>query len=143
VARIDDQVESPRNVLQLERLSLLPLEVRTIYWLWRFKREAGANGMEVFVLEPPGVYSAQVWTALREVGAAELVRRLEAAVALARDGPAEFSRLKDQSWFTQFEPRAEFPTLQSVDQGIFPLVRSLTGIMAGYIRAHAQVFFTD
>jgi hypothetical protein len=138
---ICDQVEHPPCEVNLERLALVPQEVRTIYWLWRFQCEAGTGGMDVFILEPLGIYSPQIHAALKTVGAKELVHRLEAAIPFAREGPAEFTGLEDQTWFNQFTPVADFPMLESVNEGIFPLVHALSDIVAAFIRSHEATLF--
>jgi hypothetical protein len=117
------QAESPPFVTDLTRVAALPSEARTIYFLWMFECEAGGSGIEVFLLEPHGVFTPQVHEALRLVGASELVERLEAGIphALA-SGSAEFSASSDLAWFRQFHASPKFPTLQSVDAGISNLV---------------------
>jgi hypothetical protein len=105
---ISRQVETPRGP-DLQQLADAPLPARTVYWLRRFECEAGICGMDVFVLESLGIHSPEIHAALRELGANELAHILEEAVALARDGPAEFKRLSDQSWFEQFAPSGEPP----------------------------------
>src|SRR5262249_16489409 len=127
-----------------ERLAAIPIEAQTIYWLWRFQSEAGHGGLEVFVLDWLGIHSPQVHAALKSVGAQELAIRLEAAIAIARTHQyhsAEFTRLKDQAWFGQFPPNPEYPTLQSVDRGIYPLIIALTDAVVVYIKANRPVLF--
>src|ERR1700733_9927387 len=84
------QAESPPCVTDLARVAALPVEARTLYFLWMFCAEAGGGGIEVFLLEPHGVFTPQVHEALQLVGASELVERLEAGIphALA-SGSAE------------------------------------------------------
>jgi hypothetical protein len=84
------QVEDPMWYPNAERAAAIPQEAQTVYWLWLFVCEASLNGIEVFILEPLGEHSREVHAALTAVGAKELVRRLEAAIPLAREGPAEF-----------------------------------------------------
>ncbi len=117
------QAESPPCVTDLACVAALPAEARTIYFLWMFNCEAGGGGLEVFLLEPQGIFTSQVHEALRVVGASELVERLEAGIphALA-SGCAEFSASTDLTWFRQFSASPKYPTLQSVDAGIADLV---------------------
>ena len=140
---IRTQLERPPFTINLERVVASPPEAQTIYWLWLFKCEARCNGIEVFVLEPLGVYAPQIHQALITVGATELVRRIEAAVALAREGPAEFTTLPDRSWFDQFTESPEFPTLQSVDVGVYPIIRSLADAVEAFIRTHQEALFEN
>jgi hypothetical protein len=97
--------------------------------------------LEVFVLEPLGTFLPQIYVALKAVGAVELVHRLEAAIPLALEGTAEFKRTPDQSWFKQFARVAEFPTLQSVDEGVFPIICSVGDLAAAFIRSNEGVLF--
>ena len=140
---LDEQVETPPGVLKLDRLASMPPEVQTVYWLWRFQCEAGCGGIEVFILDWLGLHTREVHAALGAVGARELVRRLEAAIPLARSSAAEFTRMQDQTWFDQFPRVREFPTLQSVDQGVFPIIGSLTDAIEHFVRANSRVFFED
>jgi hypothetical protein len=136
------QVEDQSFVANRERLAAIPIAAQTIYWLWRFQAEAGHGGLEVFVLDWLGIHSPQVHAALKSVGAQELALRLEAAVAIARRHHcAEFTRLEDQTWFGQFPPNPEYPTLQSVDRGIYPLIDALTDAVVAYIEASRCVLF--
>ena len=142
--RVAAQVEDQSFVANSERLAAIPIEAQTIYWLWRFQAEAGWGGLEVFVLEPLGIHSPQVHAALKSVGAQELALRLEAAIAIARtqhSNCAEFTRLEDRTWFGQFPPNPEYPTLQSVDRGIHPLIDALTDAVVDYIKANSCVLF--
>jgi hypothetical protein len=115
------------------------LAAQVVYWLWRFQCEAGLNGLEVFTLNNLGIYSPQVHGALQIVGAKELVRRMEAAIPHARRSDAEFCLLKDQSWFEQFEPIPDFPTLQSVDVGVYPIIDSLAKLVVEFIRRNKRI----
>jgi len=136
------QVESRPFTVDPDKLASVPDEAQTLYWLRLFEAEAGNNGMEVFILNSLGVYAEQIHTALKAVGAGELVRRLEAAIpfALANHG-ADFERLPDLSWYKQFPPSREYPTLQSVDKGIYPIVDSLTDAVAAFIRRNEKILF--
>ena len=149
------QVEDPMWYPNAERAAAIPQEAQTVYWLWLFVCEASLNGIEVFILEPLGEHSREVHAALTAVGAKELVRRLEAAIPLAREGPAEFLTLPDQSWFNQFARVAEFPTLQSIDNagprrdagpgrfGVYALFDPLRDAADAFIRANEHVLFED
>jgi Domain of unknown function (DUF4375) len=139
---ITAQIEDPPHRRNPDRAAALPCEARTVYWLWHFFAEAQLGGMEVFILEPEGLFAPQIHAALVKVGATELVRRLEAAIPLAReDGVAEFSTLPDQSWFEQFRPVPDFPTFESIDAGVFPLIQSMTDAAAAFIRSHENALF--
>jgi hypothetical protein len=138
---IRQQVEHPLFTIDVARVGAVPPEAQTVYWLWLFKCEARCNGIEVFILEPLGIYAREMHQALRTVGASELVRRVEAAIALARQGPAEFKTLADQSWFNQFTQSLGFPTLQSVDAGVYPIIRALNGLVEEFIRSHSEALF--
>ena len=137
---VSRQVEGPRGP-DPERLVALPISARTIYWLWHFQCEAGICGMDVFVLNHVGINSPEIHTALRELGANELARLVEEAVALARDGPAEFKRLSDQSWFEQFAPSGEFAGLDALNGSTFRLTEALTDLAENYIRSHEAELF--
>ena len=138
---IAPQVEDKSGKINRTRFNKIPDKAKTIYWLWRFECEAGVCGMEVFVLEPLGIYAPEMHAALVMVGAIELARRLEAAIALAREGPAEFKRLEDQSWFNQFRPLPEFPTLQSLDRSTYAFTDQITELAAKYIKKHKTILF--
>lgn len=137
------QVEDRPFVLNSDRLAKIPVEAQTIYWLWRFQSEAGAGGFEVFVLDSLGINAPQIHAALKMIGATDLAQRLESSVALARNGPAEFKKLPDQTWFNQFTAATDYPTLQSIDNGVFPAIRSLTDTVAKFIRSKANILFHD
>jgi hypothetical protein len=146
---IREQVEQPLYQRNLDRLAAVPREAQAIYWLWLFQCEASLNGIEDFILQSLGKYSPQIHEALTMVGALELGRRLEAAVPLAREWAAEFTTLSDQSWFNQFAPMPEFPTLQSVDRptpqsgekDVYTIIESLDELVGAFIRSHEQVLF--
>jgi hypothetical protein len=136
------QVEDRRFIINPDRVASIPIEAQTIYWLWYFQAEAAANGLEVFLLQSLGIYSPQIHAALQAVGSKELVRRLESAIPLAREcSCAEFGRLPDQSWFERFHRASEYPTLQSVDWGIYPIFDTLTSEVVAFIMANASVLF--
>jgi hypothetical protein len=139
---ITAQVEDPPHRRNPDRALALPCEARTVYWLWHFFKEAKSGGMEVFILEPQGKYASQMHAALVNVGATELVRRLEAAIPLAREeGVAEFSTLPDQSWFEQFRPVPDFPTFQSINEGVFPIIQTVLDMAAAFIRSNQNALF--
>jgi hypothetical protein len=138
-AQIEDPPHYRRNP---DRAAALPCEARTVYWLWHFFKEAQLGGMDVFILEPEGIFAPQIHAALVNVGATELVRRLEAAIPLAREaGVAEFSTLPDQSWFEQFRPVPDFPTFKSINEGVFPLIQSVLDMAAAFIRSNENALF--
>ncbi len=140
--RVAAQVEDQPFVTNIEKMASIPIEAQTVYWLCLFQAEAGCNGFEVFVLNSLGIYAPQVYAALKLVGAKELAYRLEAAIAIARrHSCAEFTHLKDQSWFQQFPAVPEFQTLQSVDKGVHPVIDALTDAVVAYIRANHSVLF--
>jgi hypothetical protein len=87
------------------------------------------------------IHAPEIHSALNLVGALELVRRLEAAVPLARHGYAEFRKLNDQSWFNQFDQAPQYPTLQSIDEGTFPIMRSLSDRVVIFIRTNEDILF--
>jgi hypothetical protein len=140
---IAQQVEIKPDGLDPDRLRQIPGEAQTVYWLWRFECEAGISGMDQFVLDWLGIYSAEIHSALKEVRANELVRLLEVAISLARDGPAEFRRLADQSWFNKFARKPEYPTLDTLNKPTFALMNGLTDLAANYIKSNERVFFQD
>jgi len=152
---IREQVEDPPWVPNADRAAAIPPEAQTVYWLWLFVCEASGNGIEVFILNSLGECSPQVHAALKAVGAKEFVRRLEAAIPLAREWAAEFTMLPDQSWFNQFTPVAEFPTLRSIDDkgpgrdagpgrfGVYALFDPLRDAADAFIRANEHVLFED
>ncbi len=139
--KIAAQVENSTSTVNIQLVSALPPAAQTIYWLWRFQCEVGVCGMDIFVLDPLGVYAPQIHHALQTVQASELLRRLEVAIYHARQGPAEFKKLSDQSWFAQFNASAEFPSLESVNEGIFSLAHTLTDFAVQYIRTHGSDLF--
>jgi len=139
---ITAQIEDPPHRRNPDRAAALPCEARTVYWLWHFFKEAQLRGMEVFILEPEGLFAPQIHAALVNVGATELVRRLEAAIPLAREvGMAEFSTLPDQSWFEQFRRVPNFPTFESIDEGVFPLIQSVRDTAAVFIQSNERILF--
>lgn len=140
---IREQAERPDFTVNLDRLRLAPAEAQTVYWLWLFQCEAGGGGIEVFVLNWLGIYSPQVCAALEKVGASELVHRLKAAIPHARASCADFNQLKDRSWFDDLEPAPEFPTLQSVDKGVFPVIGRLSDAAATFIASKADALFAN
>lgn len=140
---IAKQVELKPDGLDPNHLRQIPNEAQTVYWLWRFECEAGISGMDQFVLDWLGIYSAEIHSALKEVGANELVRLLEAAISLARDGPAEFRRLADQSWFNRFARKPEYPTLDALNRTTFALMNELTDLAANYIKSNEKLLFQD
>jgi Domain of unknown function (DUF4375) len=139
---IASQVEDKTSDVNLGKLATVPAEAQTVYWLWRFQAEVACGGLEVFVYEWLGMYSPQIHAALKEVRAQELLRRLEAAIPFALGRPsAELSHASNQVWFQQFAPVSEYPTLQSIDKGIYPIVWSLTDAVAAYIRRNEGILF--
>ena len=125
----------------LEILASLPVPAQTVYWVWKFSSEAGICGMDVFVLQHLGIYSPQIHAALKEVGAHELARLLEAAIPLARH--AEFKQLRDQSWFKQFRPTNKFSKIAQLNEPTFALERGLDALVMAYIHAHEDVLLDD
>jgi hypothetical protein len=134
------QVEDAPYQVDERLLEAVPTEAQTIYWLWRFQCEAGSGGIEVFVLNALGQRSPEIHRALRAVGADELVRRLEATVAIAGDSSADFSQGPNCAWFEQFRPLPEFASLQAVDAGVFPVVGALTDLAETFILKNEQTF---
>ena len=68
---------------------------------------------------------------------------LEAAISLARDGPAEFRRLADQSWFNRFARNPKYSTLDTLNKPTFALMNQLTDLAANYIKSNERVLFQD
>jgi hypothetical protein len=139
------KVEVPLYRVNADRVAGLPPEAQTVYWLWLFICEASCGLMDVFILEPLGKFAPQIHAALTAVGAKELLRLMEAAIPLAREsGVAEFTTLTDQSWFNQFAPNPEFPTLQSTNAKVYGLIKSLRWCLASdFIRSNARALFED
>jgi len=136
------QVEDQPYVVNLDKLATVPDEAQTVYWLWRFAGEVATGGLEVFVLDWLGIYSPQIHAALKAVGAHELLHRLQAAIPIAlRRGSAEFTRVPDHAWFEQFAPVSEYPTLQSIDKGVYPIVLSLTDDVVAFIKLNETILF--
>src|SRR5689334_1857798 len=77
---IRPQAESEPYVPDFSRIDKLPKEVTALYFLWEFQSEVGANGIESYLLEPQGLHAPHAYEALKLVGAAELVKRLEAGI---------------------------------------------------------------
>jgi hypothetical protein len=138
---IRGQVEDPLYEVNPARVAAVPPAARTVYWIWLFQCEASLNGIEAFTLQALGTYAPQIHAALTAVGAKELVRRLEAAIPHARECDAEFTTLPDQSWFNRFVPVAAFPTLQSVDKGVYPIIDSLDGLVVAFFRSNEDALF--
>jgi hypothetical protein len=138
---IREQVERPAFTVNLKRLQSASAEAQTIYWLWLFQCEAGGGGIDAFVLNSLGSYTPQICDALDAVGADELVRRLKAAIPLARGRGAAFEQLSDQSWFDDLKPVAEVPTLSSLNEGVYPIVARLTDAAAAFIASNADAIF--
>ena len=136
------QAESPPFVTDLNRVAQLPTEVRAIYFLWLFSSEVGGNGIENYLLQQQGHHTPFVHEALKLVGAGELLERLEAGIPHAVvSESAEFSAGTNMSWFRQFHPNPKFPTLQSVDVGIYDLANDgIRDKCNGFIGAHKEVF---
>jgi hypothetical protein len=140
---IAPQIEVALGEPDEQRLKRLPKSVQAVYWLWCFQAEAGGGGLEVFTLNNLGTRTREVHSALELVGATELLRRLEAAIPLARQSHAEFTLLPDQSWFEKWPTVVEFPTLRSVDKGIYPLIRALSSLVADFMRRHELEFAAE
>lgn len=138
---VAQQVEERPFVVNAGKLAEAPSAARTVYWLWLFQSEAVTGGITGFILDALGCHTPEIVAALEQVGAEELVRRVQAAIPLARDEKAEFTGLDNHSWFDQFEPKADYPTLSSVDRGVLPFVRGLTGLVAQFIRSNVAVLF--
>jgi hypothetical protein len=137
------QIEDKPFVVNSAHLLRIPDEAQSIYWLWRFQSETGSGGFEVFILDALGTYAAQIHAALKMIQANELAQRLEAAIPLARETAADFKQLPDQSWFNRFVPSPKYPTLQSIDEGVFPVVRALTDAVAAFIRFNEHTLFEE
>jgi hypothetical protein len=135
------QVENRRCEVVAARIERVPVEAQVIYWLWRFACEAGVCGLDAFLLDSLGVYSPRIHGALEIVGAHDLMKLLEEAVAHARRGSAEFVTLRDRSWFEQFTPVPQYPTLESVNGPTFNRIRELTGRVATYMKENRSVLF--
>jgi len=140
---IAPQAESKPYVTDLNLVADLPAEVRAIYFLWMFVCEAGGNGIECFLLQQQGLFTPQVHEALRLVGATELVVRLEAAIPHAIKEESEFTFGPDMSWFRQFPNNSDYPTLQSVDKGVWKLINDdLVARCNELINQHKDVFLS-
>src|SRR5262245_42175189 len=122
VKHIGPQVESRPFITDLNLAAALPPEVRAVYFLWIFICEAGGNGIEDFLLQQQGHFTPYVHAALKMVGATELVERLEAGIPHAINCEAEFTFGPDMIWYRQFPNNPAYPTLQSVDKGIWKLI---------------------
>ena len=139
---IRPQMESSPSGTDVNKVATMPVEVRAIYFLWMFYCEAGYSGMEVFLLEPHGLFTPQILDVLRLIGAFELVERLEAGIphALA-SGVAEFSAASDLTWFEQFHVNPKYPTLQSVDVGSSELMGdAIRDKCNDFIKLHMKIF---
>ncbi|HEY5909396.1 MAG TPA: hypothetical protein VJA21_02200 [Verrucomicrobiae bacterium] len=123
VEHIRPQAESQPHTSDPARLAELPRAARALYFLWGFYAEVGGNGIECYLLDAKEADIQGAHEALRVVGAWQLAERLEAGIphALA-EGCAEFSTSPDLTWFKKFSPDPKYPTLQSVDVNIYPLV---------------------
>ena len=99
--------------------------------------------MDVFILNSLGIYSPQIHSALKAVGANQLVHLLEAAIPLARSGPTEFKRSPDRAWFDKFPLTTEFAELHLVNRVAIPLVDALPNLVAAYIRLNSADIFED
>lgn len=138
---IGRQVENATGV-DAERIESAPFSGQVVYWLWRFSCEAGVCGLDVFLLNDLGIYAPQIHDALEVIGAKELVRRIEAAIPWALRSCAEFKLLKDRSWFEQFEPIPEFPSLTSVNKGVYAFVRAIRQPTEAFIITNAEELFS-
>lgn len=141
MALIRPQVEKVPFSPDLEKMKLVPIEVETFYWIQRFLAEAEGNGIETFILNDRIGSTRQTLESLRRLGATELARRLEAAIPLALDSRAEFTRNGVPAWFRQFSHKPDFPDLRSVDFRIVPLCKELRKRLIDYIAEHQSVFF--
>jgi hypothetical protein len=140
MALIRPQVESSRFIPDLVKLKAVPIEVETFYWLQRFRDEAEGNGISTFILNDSISATRQTLESLRRVGADELARRLEAAIPLAIDSHAEFTRNGVPAWSRQFPRNPEFPDLRSVDAGAVVLYEELRKRLIDYIAEHQSDF---
>jgi hypothetical protein len=140
--RIQKQVESPQCEPMAERLAIIPAAGRTVYWLWLFNCEAGC-GMDVFILNSLGIYAPEIHAALKAAGAGKLTRQIEEAIPAARRGPAEFKRLKDQTWFEQFEGTGEDLSWNSINKKAFASLEELPRLAISFIKANAKALFAD
>jgi hypothetical protein len=138
---IGKQVKNPDGRVDAERIEHAPLPAQVVYWAWRFQCEAGGSGIGTLLVDHLGIFAPQFHISLEKVGANELIRRLEAGIPLAKQVHAEFTRFHDQSWFEQFKPDPEFPSLQAVDKGVYPIVSSLTDLVAAFIDKNEGDFF--
>ena len=136
------QAESPPFVTDLALVAKLPPEVRAIYFLWEFSGEVGGNGIEVYLLQQKIYHAPYVHEALKLVGAVELLERLEAGIPQAlATGSTELREGTDISWFSQFRPNPKFPTLQSVDEGIYDLASDgIRDKCNNFIESHIKIF---
>jgi hypothetical protein len=134
------QFEGPTDV-DADRVERAPFSAQVVYWLWRFSCEAGICGMDVFLLNHVGIYAPQIHGSLGVIEANELVRRIEAAIPWALQSCAEFNRLKDRSWYEQFSPVREFPSLESVNNGTYDLVAAISPKAEIFIRANSDELF--
>lgn len=138
---IRPQAESDPFVTDLARTADLPREARAVYFLWMFYAEVGGSGIENFLLQQLGIFAPQVHEALQMVGAFQLIERLEAGIphALA-SGSAELNTASDLTWFSQFRAVPKYPTLQSVDVGIYELAGDdLQEKANAFIEAHRGI----
>jgi hypothetical protein len=138
---VSQQVEKANSDVDAACIEGTPFAAQVVYWLWRFQCEAGTNGFEKLLLDNLGIYAPQMHAALLAVGAKELVRRMEAGIPHARGSCAEFNLLQDKTWFEQFKPTPSFPTLQSVDEDVYPIIASLTDAVESFILENAEELF--
>jgi len=56
-------------------------------------------------------------------------------------GSAEFSAGPDLAWFRKFKANPKYPTLQSVDDGVYELAgNDLSDKCADFIEKHREIF---
>ncbi len=134
------QFEGPTGV-EADFIECAPFPAQVVYWLWRFSCEAGIGGIDVFLLNHLGIYAPQIYESLEVVGATGLMRRIEAAVPHALRSHPDFGRLKDKSWYDQFSPVPEFPSLESVNSGVYAMINAISKPVEEFIRSNAGELF--
>lgn len=97
------------------RVKTMPKEVQAVFFVWWFSCEAGGSGFEGYLMQSAGLHAQEAHAGLTQMGATELVERLEAAIPLSFEWSPEYSFQEDHSWYSQFPRNTKYPNIESID----------------------------
>ncbi|HET7843866.1 MAG TPA: hypothetical protein VFL14_06930 [Xanthomonadales bacterium] len=121
-----------------EALSDVPLAAETARILWLFAGEVAGSGLPDYLLNHCSsiVEADRYLTALRAVGAGELVEIFEALIPLAGDVDPFAA---NPAWVSSFSANSRWPTLESAEWISMTLAADhLSGLVAKHVRAAAD-----